>query len=107
MTAKQGYTYILSNKIRSVLYIGVTSNLLYRVYHHRIGLGSSFTRKYNIRHPLYYEKYNSIQKAIEREKQLKNWNREWKLELIRKTNPELRDIWEDIVMNARFSHRKS
>jgi putative endonuclease len=104
MSTKYGFVYILTNKTRSVLYTGVTSDLMYRVYRHRIGLGSKFTRKYNIRFPVYYETFNSIQRAIEREKQLKNWKREWKLELIRKVNPKLRDIWHDIVRNTRFTN---
>lgn len=80
MPVKQGFVYILTNKTRLVLYTGVTSDLLYRIYRHRLGLGSIFTKKYRVRHPIYYEEYDSIQKAIEREKQLKNWKREWKLE---------------------------
>ena len=97
-----GFVYILSNKSRSVLYIGVTSDLLYRVYRHRLGLGSKFTKKYNVCYPIYFERFEQIQKAIEREKQLKNWKRKWKLELIREVNPSLRDIWDDIIVDARF-----
>jgi putative endonuclease len=97
MSSKKGFVYILSNKTRTVLYTGVTSSLIFRVQKHRKGEGCYFSRKYKTRVLLYYEKYQSIQRAIEREKQLKNWKREWKLELIKKVNPKLRDIWEETV----------
>lgn len=96
MSPKTGYIYILSNKTRSVLYTGITSDLIKRIYDHRNGNGSCFTSKYNIKHLIYYEKYDNIRKAIEREKQLKNWNRKWKLDLAREVNPKLRDLWSDI-----------
>jgi len=60
MATKRGFIYILSNKSRSVLYIGVTSDLLKRIYQHRIGSGCSFTKKYNVHYPIYYEEYKSI-----------------------------------------------
>lgn len=92
MTGKGGYTYILSNKTRSVLYIGVTANLHARVLEHRSGLGSLFTQKYKCRDLLYFEFYSSIEEAIHREKQLKKWKREWKENLIKQMNPEFRDL---------------
>ena len=92
MTGKGGYTYILSNKTRTVLYIGVTANLYARVLEHRSGLGSLFTQKYRCRDLLYFEFHPSIEEAIAREKQLKKWKREWKEILIKEMNPELTDL---------------
>jgi putative endonuclease len=94
MIAKGGYIYILSNKNRTVLYIGVTSDLYNRITQHKSGEGSVFTKKYNCTDLLYYEFFESIVAAIEREKELKKWNRSWKDELIKKTNPELKDLFE-------------
>lgn len=92
MTGKGGYTYILSNKRRTVLYIGVTANLYARVEEHKSGLGSVFTRKYQCTDLLYFEFFSSIEEAIQREKQLKRWKREWKEKLIKATNPQLLDL---------------
>ena len=89
---KGGYTYILTNKSRSVFYIGVTADLTKRMIAHRNGTGSIFCRRYHVSILVYYEFHQSIQEAIHREKQLKKWNREWKLELIRKKNPLLKDL---------------
>jgi len=93
---KKGYIYILTNKGRSVFYTGVTVDLKDRIRRHRQGDGSQFTAKYNCRYLIYIEEHATILKAIEREKQLKNWNRSWKLELIRKINPQLRDLWFEL-----------
>ena len=95
-TKKKGSVYILSNTIRSVLYIGVTADLKKRIWRHRQGRGSKFTTKYKCTHLIYFEEHATILEAIEREKQLKNWNRAWKLELIRTVNPHLRDLWGDL-----------
>ena len=83
------YIYILSNKIRTTYYIGVTNNLARRIEEHKNNIGSIFTKKYNVKDLLYYEVFTSIHTAIKREKQLKKWNRVWKLELIKKENPKL------------------
>ena len=90
------YVYILSNKNLTVLYIGVTNNLINRVQNHKNGTGSVFSKKYSLSRLLYYEEYSSIIEAIKREKQLKKWNRDWKWELIKRQNPELRDLFEDV-----------
>ena len=74
---KESYVYIISNKNRTVLYIGVTSNLLSRMVQHKHGVGSKFTSKYNITDLLYFEMFTNIELAIEREKQLKNWHHDW------------------------------
>ena len=96
MTAKGGYIYIVSNKTRTVFYIGVTSNLYARAYQHRIGSGSSFTTKYKCTDLIYWEFFPTIDEAISREKQLKKWKREWKDDLIKATNPELKDLFNEV-----------
>ena len=90
---KESYVYILSNKNRTVLYIGVTSNLIKRIEDHKNGEGSSFTKKYNVIDLLYFEEFTAINQAIKREKVLKNWNSEWKWELVKEENPELLDLY--------------
>ena len=92
----QYYIYILANKRNGTLYIGVTSNLIKRVYEHKKNLVDGFTKKYNIHKLAYYEITNDIESAIRREKQLKKWNRKWKLELIEKNNPEWRDLYFEL-----------
>jgi putative endonuclease len=72
--------------------LGVTNHLELRIYQHREGSGLAFTHKYNCHELVYYETYQDIRAAIDREKQLKHWNRAWKLELIRKDNPEMNDL---------------
>ncbi len=96
MPGKGGYVYIVSNKTRSVVYIGVTSNLYARVYEHKNQMGSSFTIKYHCKDLLYYEFYPSIEEAITREKQLKKWKRAWKDDLIQKFNPSLTDLFHEV-----------
>ena len=92
-----GWTYIMTNHVRGVLYIGVTANLAARVARHRDGEGSSFCRKYKLRRLVLAESHDSIDDAIRREKLLKTWQRAWKIELIEVANPRWRDLWEDIV----------
>ena len=94
MIAKGGFIYIISNKHRNVLYIGVTSDLYNRITQHKAGEGSVFTKKYQCTDLLYYEFFESILAAIEREKVLKRWKRSWKDELIKTINPELKDLFE-------------
>ena len=86
----------MSNKARTVLYIGVTSDLESRVYQHRNGEGSKFTKLYRCYFLVYYEVFDHIESAIAREKVLKKWNRRWKEELITAFNPKLRDLWEEV-----------
>ena len=84
------YTYILTNKAKTVLYIGVTNNLKIRLKQHEESLNpNSFTAKYNVHFLIYYEKYTWIQIAIAREKELKGWKRDKKIELIKGLNPDL------------------
>jgi len=90
------YIYTLTNKNHSVLYIGVTSNLVKRIYAHKNHLFLGFTKKYNVDKLVYYEKFYTIVDAIEREKQLKKWNRDWKIRLINKVNPGWRDLCNEV-----------
>ncbi|WP_218972162.1 GIY-YIG nuclease family protein [Labilibaculum filiforme] len=92
---KGGYIYILSNKNRTTLYIGVTSDLDRRIAEHVEGEGSKFSSKYNLTDLVYFEEFDDIGDAILREKQLKNWRREWKMNLIKSLNPELKDLKMD------------
>ena len=94
---KSYYVYILANKRKGTLYIGVTNDLTKRVYEHKNNLVDGFTQKYGIHKLVYYEKTNSVESAIEREKVLKKWNRKWKLELIEKNNPEWKDLYYNII----------
>jgi putative endonuclease len=90
------YVYIVGND-RPTLYIGVTNNLRKRIYEHRQGFVDGFTKKYHLKKLLYYELFIDPGNAIVREKQLKHWNREWKLDLIKKMNPEFKDLYQKIL----------
>ena len=94
---KHGYIYIMANKENGTIYIGVTSNLVKRVYEHKNKICEGFTKKYELNKLVYYEVFDEIMTAIEREKQLKKWNREWKLNLIEKENPNWDDLYESIL----------
>ena len=89
---KQGFTYILTNFNCTVLYVGVTSNLEVRMMQHKVKYFNRFTAKYNVYRLFYYEHYPLIIHAIEREKQLKRWKRQWKMNLIKTSNPSLKDL---------------
>ena len=94
---KTGYVYIMTNKINSVLYTGVTSNLSKRIYEHKNKFVEGFTKQYNLTKLVYYETAPSIESAIEREKQIKGKSRAYKENLIYMFNPEWRDLYEDIL----------
>ncbi|WP_309498469.1 GIY-YIG nuclease family protein [Sulfurovum sp.] len=94
---KQGYIYIMSNKNNGTLYIGVTSNLIKRVYEHKNNFVDGFTKKYNLKILVYYEVLDDIQEAIAREKQLKSGSRGKKIELIESMNKEWNDLYESII----------
>ena|SRR3989304_7906142 len=96
MFEKLYYVYILTNKSNTVFYIGVTSNLLGRVWTHREKILPGFTSRYNIYKLVYYEVFNNPINAIEREKQLKRWRREKKISLIIKQNPNYKDLSKDL-----------
>jgi len=89
--------YILASKRNGVLYIGVTSNLVKRIYEHKNNTIEGFSKKYNVHKLVYYETTNNIENAIRREKQLKKWNRKWKLELIEKNNPDWKDLYYELI----------
>lgn len=93
---KRGFVYIMSNKKRNVLYIGVTGDLKVRAGEHKDGIGSEFTVKYRLKDIIYFEEFQDINQAITREKQLKNWHRDWKIKLIQAMNPEMIDLYESI-----------
>jgi len=94
---KNYYTYILASKRNGTLYIGVTSNLAQRVYEHKHKLISGFTKKYNVDTLVYYEATEDVESAILREKQMKKWKRQWKIELIEKRNPTWKDLYYDLI----------
>ncbi|OPH51560.1 endonuclease [Vibrio campbellii] len=84
--------YILTSKNNSVLYIGVTSQLAQRIWQHRNGVVEGFTKKYHVHKFVYFELFEDMATAINREKQLKQWKREWKLDLVRESNPDFLDL---------------
>jgi putative endonuclease len=86
------YVYILASKKNGTLYIGVTNDLLKRVYEHKNDLVGGFTRKYGVHNLVYYELYSDIRDAIARERRMKKWKRQWKIQLIEKSNPQWRDL---------------
>jgi putative endonuclease len=95
--AKQFCVYILASRKNGTLYIGVTSDLAKRVWQHKTSLVDGFTKKYKIDKLMYYEMHENAESAIQREKQIKKWNRRWKLRLIEKANSIWRDLYEDII----------
>ena len=88
----QYFVYILTNKSNKVLYIGVTNNLEWRMYEHKNKMIDGFTKRYNLTKLVYFEETSDVKGAIEREKQLKNWHRDWKMKLISDSNPEWKDL---------------
>lgn len=94
---RQPTVYILANNQNGTLYIGVTSDLVKRVWEHKNDLIEGFTRKYGVHQLVYYEMHTDMLTAITREKQLKKWNRAWKLELIEEKNPQWKDLWGEIL----------
>jgi len=95
MSNKNYYVYILTNKRNTVFYIGVTDDLKRRLYEHKNELIEGFTKKYQLKKLVYFEEYQNINEAIKREKQLKNWHRGWKINLIKNKNPTFKDLSED------------
>ena len=94
---KQPAVYIVASKRNGTLYIGVTSNLQQRVWQHSNESTAGFTNKYKVHMLVYYELHLDMVSAITREKQIKKWNRAWKLELVEEKNPDWKDLWEEIV----------
>jgi len=94
---RQPAVYIMASKPNGTLYIGVTSDLVKRVWEHRNDLVKGFTREYGVHRLVYYELHDDMVSAITREKQLKKWNREWKLELIEMQNSDWKDLWDGMT----------
>lgn len=93
--SKSYYVYIITNFTNTTLYIGVTNNLARRIYEHKNKLIKGFSSKYNLGKLVYYEETNDIKCALAREKQLKNWHRDWKMNLIKSKNPDFIDLFKE------------
>jgi putative endonuclease len=91
------WVYILASRPRGTLYVGVTRDLVPRVYEHREGTVEGFTNSYRVKMVVYYEEHTAAIAAIQREKNIKHWSRRWKIDLICSMNPTRRDLWEDII----------
>jgi len=93
----QYFTYILVSEQNGTLYVGVTNDLIRRVYEHKQWLADWFTKKYNIKTLVYFDVFPDIRDAIEREKRIKKWDRDWKIRLIEETNPDWKDLYPEII----------
>lgn len=93
---KSYYVYIMASQRNGTLYVGVTSNLKNRIEQHKSDVTEGFTKRYNVKMLVYFERTESVEAAISREKQLKNWHRSWKIELIEKENPTWQDLTNDL-----------
>lgn len=100
MQRRNYFIYIITNFTNTTLYIGITNNLDRRIFQHRQGLVNGFSKKYHLTKLVYFEEYNDIQEALKREKQLKNWHRDWKINLIKENNPEFKNLLEDAEINS-------
>ena len=94
---KPSYVYILASRPYGTLYIGVTSDLIKRIWQHREAAVASFTKKHSVDRLVWYEIHTDIREAITREKRLKSWNRDWKVNLIQSLNPMWRDLYQDFI----------
>jgi putative endonuclease len=94
---KSSYVYILASEPYGTLYIGVTSNLIKRVWEHREGVIDGFSKQYGVKQLAWFEIHSVILEAIKREKQIKKWNRDWKVNLIQQSNPDWRDLFDEIA----------
>jgi putative endonuclease len=91
------WVYILASVPRGTLYIGVTNDLVRRAHEHRDGLVRGFSKRYNLKTLVYFERYDTPQAAIQREKNIKHWSRIWKLQLVESANPQWRDLYTEIT----------
>ncbi|MBI5330517.1 MAG: GIY-YIG nuclease family protein [Betaproteobacteria bacterium] len=89
--------YLLASRRNGTLYVGVTSDLPKRVYEHKQELAEGFTKQYGVHHLVWFERHETMEGAITREKQIKKWNRDWKIQLIEESNSAWRDLYEDIL----------
>lgn len=92
----KGYTYILTNKNFTVLYVGATKDLKRRINQHKNGTGAVFTKKYNATILIHFQEFDNFTDAFTREKQLKNWHKDWKWNLIKESNPELKELYLEL-----------
>jgi putative endonuclease len=92
-----GYVYILASAPNGILYVGVTNDIVRRTYEHGNGLVPGFTKKYSVKILVYFERYEGIQTAIQREHNIKHWPRKWKVRLILRDNPEWKDLYDTII----------
>ena len=97
MLTQSYYVYLLASRRRGTLYVGVTNDLPKRVWQHKQGLVDGFTKRYGVKMLVWYEQTDSIESAVVREKQIKRWNRVWKIELIESGNPQWKDRYEEIA----------
>ena len=91
------YVYILAGKRNGTLYVGVTNDLVRRVWEHKEGVVKGFTKKYDVKRLVYFEMFDQVDFALHREKTLKHYIREWKINLIEKDNPDWRDLYDDLL----------
>jgi putative endonuclease len=91
------YVYVLTNKPRGTLYVGVTNNLVRRIFQHREGAVPGFSKRYGLKQLVHFERYDTPILAIPREKNIKHWSRAWKLDLVNSSNPQWRDLYNDIT----------
>jgi len=103
---KTYFVYIMANYAFGALYIGVTSNLERRVFEHKNGLVPGFTKQYGLKMLVYYEEFSDVRQVIQREKSLKRWYRNWKIDLINTYNPEWKDLAEGMSMDPRASEAR-
>jgi len=92
------YVYILASRKSGTLYIGVTNDLVRRAYDHKSNVIQGFTEKYGVHDLVYYESYTDVRDALTREKRLKKWKRQWKIDLIESVNPDWRDLYSQIIL---------
>lgn len=91
------WVYILASRPRRTLYVGITNDLIRRIYEHREGVVEGFTKMHSVKMLVYYEQHATAMAAIQREKNIKHWSRKWKIDLIFSMNADWRDLWGDIV----------
>ncbi len=92
-----GYIYILTNRPNGILYVGVTNDLMRRIFEHRSGFVEGFTKRYGLKRLVYFERHETIRDAIQREHNIEHWSRTWKVRLIVATNPDWDDLYDTIV----------
>ena len=97
----QYYVYIVANKKNGTLYTGMTNNLIRRIYEHRTEMKPCFTQRYRTKRLVYFETFNNIYDAIQREKKIKKWNRQWKINLIEKNNKSWKDLYPGLIGEIR------